>query len=325
MSRYDKMVYRRCGRSGLKLSALSLGLWHNFGQEDDPGKARELIWGAFDRGITHFDLANNYGPPPGSAEVTFGKIMKESLNSHRHEIAVSTKAGHPMWEGPYGDWGSRKHLITSLDQSLERMGLDYVDVFYSHRYDPDTPLEETMGALDYAVRSGRALYAGLSKYPASVTSNALEILRNLGTPCLVYQGRYNMMDRELEGMLDHILEVAGVGLTVFSPLAQGLLTNRYLKGIPGDSRAARDGFLKRANVSEEMIRKTELLNALAQERGQSLASLALTWVLSHGGVTSAVIGASRMEQLEDNLTALDAPEITAEERERIDSILKNEK
>ncbi|MBN2625672.1 MAG: aldo/keto reductase [Spirochaetales bacterium] len=325
MSRYDKMVYRRCGRSGLKLSALSLGLWHNFGQEDDPGKARELIWGAFDRGITHFDLANNYGPPPGSAEATFGKIMKESLGSHRYEIAVSTKAGHPMWEGPYGDWGSRKHLITSLDQSLERMGLDYVDVFYSHRYDPDTPLEETMGALDYAVRSGRALYAGLSKYPASVTSNALEILRNLGTPCLVYQGRYNMMDRELEGMLDHILEVAGVGLTVFSPLAQGLLTNRYLKGIPGDSRAARDGFLKRANVSEEMIRKTELLNALAQERGQSLASLALTWVLSHGGVTSAVIGASRMEQLEDNLTALDAPEITAEERERIDSILKNEK
>jgi len=321
MSRYEKMVYRRCGRSGLKLSALSLGLWHNFGQEDDPGKARELIWGAFDRGITHFDLANNYGPPPGSAEATFGKIMKESLGSHRHEIAVSTKAGHPMWEGPYGDWGSRKHLITSLDQSLERMGLDYVDVFYSHRYDPDTPLEETMGALDYAVRSGRALYAGLSKYPAAVTSNALEILRSLGTPCLVYQGRYNMLDRELEGMLDHILEVAGVGLTVFSPLAQGLLTDRYLKGIPADSRAARDGFLKKADVSEEMIHKAELLNALARERGQSLASLALTWVLSHGGVTSAVIGASRMEQLEDNLTALDAPEITAEEREKIDAIL----
>ncbi len=321
MSRYDNMTYRRCGRSGIKLSALSLGLWHNFGEEDDQNRARELVWGAFDRGITHFDLANNYGPPPGSAEITFGRIMKESLHSHRHEILVSTKAGHPMWDGPYGDWGSRKHLITSLDQSLKRMNLEYVDIFYSHRYDPDTPLEETMGALDYAVRSGRALYAGLSKYPAQVTSQALEILKRLGTPCLVFQTRYNMMERELEGMLDHILDVAGVGLTIFSPLAQGMLTDRYLKGIPEDSRAARNHFLKRENLSDEKLLRIGRLNEVARRRGQSLASLALTWVLGHPGVGSAIIGASRIAQLEDNLTALGTSPLSDEEQGEIKKIL----
>ena len=322
MGRYDRMEYRRCGRSGLKLPALSLGLWHNFGAGDDMNNCEALVMGAFDRGITHFDLANNYGPPPGSAESTFGKIMEKSLRSHRHEIIVSTKAGHPMWEGPYGDWGSRKHLITSLDQSLERMKLDHVDIFYSHRYDPDTPLEETMTALDYAVRSGRALYAGLSKYPAGAASSALEILKSLGTPCLVYQGRYNMLDRSLEGMLDHVLDVSGTGITVFSPLAQGLLTNRYLNGIPGDSRAAKNLFLKEANITESLIEKAGELNALARERGQSLASLAVTWVLRHKGVTSAIMGASRMEQLEDSLTALEAPPLSEEEQEKIEEILR---
>ncbi len=322
MGRYDKMEYRRCGRSGLKLPALSLGLWHNFGAGDDIDKCEALVMGAFDRGITHFDLANNYGPPPGSAESTFGKIMERSLHSHRHEIILSTKAGHPMWEGPYGDWGSRKHLITSLDQSLKRMKLDHVDIFYSHRYDPDTPLEETMTALDYAVRSGRALYAGLSKYPAAAASSALEILKSLGTPCVVYQGRYNMLDRSLEGMLDHVLEVSGTGITVFSPLAQGLLTNRYLNGIPGDSRAAKNLFLKEANITESLIEKAGELNGLARERGQSLASLAVTWVLRHKGVTSAIVGASRMEQLEDSLTALEAPALSGEELEKIEEILR---
>ncbi|MDC7222977.1 MAG: aldo/keto reductase [Spirochaetales bacterium] len=323
MSRYDNMEYRRCGRSGIELSALSLGLWHNFGADDNQAAARELIWGAFDRGITHFDLANNYGPPPGSAEETFGKLMKESLHSHRHEMVVSTKAGHAMWDGPYGNWGSRKHLLTSLDQSLKRMEMDYVDVFYSHRHDPETPLEETMGALDYAVRSGKALYAGISKYPASVAGRALEILKDLGTPCLVYQGRYNLMNRELEGMLDHILEVSGTGLTVFSPLGQGLLTNRYLKDIPADSRASKNRFLKKEQITEELRGKLIELNQVAQERGQSLASLSLSWILRHRGVTSALVGVSRLEQLEDNLTCLKAPELTVEELERIEAILKN--
>jgi L-glyceraldehyde 3-phosphate reductase len=324
MSRYDNMTYKRCGKSGILLSALSLGLWQNFGSEDDQNTAAELILGAFDRGITHFDLANNYGPPPGSAEKTFGNIMTESLHSHRHEIVVSTKAGHPMWEGPYGNWGSRKHLLTSLDQSLSRMKLDYVDIFYSHRYDPDTPLEETMRALDYAVRSGKALYAGLSKYPTAVVGNALEILKDLGTPCLVYQGRYNMMDRSLEGMLDHILDVNGTGLTIFSPLAQGLLTSRYLKDIPAGSRGSKNLTLKDEQITKDFRDRLLELNGLAKERGQSLASLALSWVLRHKGVSSAIIGASRMEQLDDNLTALNAPELSEEELERINKILTEE-
>lgn len=302
---------------------LSLGLWQNFGAEDDPEKARELIFGAFDRGITHFDLANNYGPPPGSAEETFGKIMKASLHSHRDELLISTKAGHAMWDGPYGNWAGRKHLISSLDQSLKRMNLDYVDIFYSHRHDPDTPLEETMGALDYAVRSGRALYAGISKYPASAAGRALEILKEMGTPCLVYQGKYNMMTRDLEGMLDHILEVSGTGLTVFSPLAQGMLTSRYLKGIPQGSRASREGSLKTETLTEDLLTRLRELNSLAEERGQSLASLALTWVLRHKGVSSAIVGASRLEQLDDSLSCLEAPELSAEELERIDNILSS--
>jgi L-glyceraldehyde 3-phosphate reductase len=322
MSRYENMIYRRTGRSGLKLPVLSLGLWHNFGEKDDFAKAEEMILGAFDRGITHFDLANNYGPPPGSAEITFGRIFKENLSSHRHEMIISTKAGYTMWDGPYGDWGSRKYMLNSLDQSLERMNLDYVDIFYSHRYDPETPLEETIGALDYAVRSGKALYAGISNYPPSETGIALDIFKKLGTPCLVYQGKYNMLHRNLEGMLDHILEVGGVGLTVFSPLAQGLLTDRYLKGIPTDSRAARNLFLKSNSITKERIVQLASLNEMAKERDQSLASMALSWILRHKGVSSVIIGASRLSQLEENLTVLKAPELTSSELSLIDRILE---
>lgn len=321
-NRYDAMTYRRCGKSGLMLPEVSLGLWHNFGREDDFDRARELILGAFDRGITHFDLANNYGPPPGAAEETFGGIFNEHLKAHRHEVVISTKAGHAMWPGPYGDWGSRKSLLNSLDQSLKRMGLDYVDIFYSHRYDPETPLEETMGALAYAVRSGRALYGGISKYPPSEAGRAVEILKEMGTPCLVYQGKYNMISRDVEGMLDHILEVKGVGLTVFSPLSQGLLTDRYLKGIPTDSRAARNHFFKSSSITKERLVQLASLNELAKERGQSLASLALNWVLRHKGVTSVIVGASRLSQLEDSLNAMGAPELTPSELTLIDRILE---
>lgn len=321
MNRYENMKYRRSGKSGLMLPVLSLGLWHNFGREDDFTEARQIICTAFDKGITHFDLANNYGPPPGSAETTFGKVFKRDLANHRHEIIVSTKAGYTMWDGPYGDGGSRKYLLNSLDMSLKRMDLDYVDVFYSHRFDPETPLEETIGALDWAVRSGKALYAGISNYPAKETGNALEMFKRLGTPCVVYQGKYNMMHRELEGMLDHILEVGGVGLTVFSPLAQGLLTNRYLKGIPKDSRAAKNHFLTTSTITNEVVQQIGELNKVAQKRGQSLASLALTWVLRHQGVTSAIIGCSRISQLEDSLTAVAAPPLEEEEINFIDRIL----
>ena len=323
-TRYDNpALYRRCGRSGLKLPALSLGLWHNFGDVDRHENGRALILRSFDLGITHFDLANNYGPPPGSAERTFGRILREDLAAHRDELIVSTKAGYDMWPGPYGEWGSRKYLLASLDQSLRRMGLDYVDIFYSHRPDPDTPLEETMGALDRAVRAGKALYVGLSNYNAEQTARAAKILRDLGTPCLIHQPKYHMFDRWIEGGLTDVLAREGIGGIAFCPLAQGLLTNRYLAGIPADSRAGHDPrFLKPEHITAEKLDRIRKLDAIAKLRGQSLAQMALVWVLRNPVITSALIGASRVAQVEENVAALKNAALSADELAQIERILK---
>lgn len=324
-TRYDDMIYRRSGRSGLRLPAISLGLWHNFGGVDTMENARSMIHRAFDLGITHFDLANNYGPPPGSAEETFGRILAQDLASYRDELIISTKAGYYMWPGPYGEWGSRKYLIASLDQSLKRMGLEYVDIFYSHRPDPDTPLEETMGALDYAVRSGRALYVGISSYSPDQTQQAAAILRDLGTPCLIHQPSYSMFNRWVENGLLDVLEAEGMGCIAFSPLHQGLLTDKYLQGIPEDSRAAKPhGFLRPEHVTEERLAKVRLLNELALERGQTLAQMALAWVLRHPVMTSALVGASRTSQIEDSVGALQNLSFSTEELEQIEQILASE-
>lgn len=317
------MEYRRCGHSGLLLPAISLGLWHNFGASAVFGQARRLIWEAFDRGITHFDLANNYGPPPGSAEETLGHILRSGLKRHRDEILITTKAGHAMWNGPYGDWGSRKHLIASCDQSLRRLGVDYVDIFYSHRPDPETPLEETMQALDYIVRSGRALYVGLSKYPPDTARNAMEILKQLGTPCVVHQLRYSMLVREPEQELFPLFETVGCGVVSFSPLAQGQLSERYLEGIPDNSRAARNGFLKSADVQANLP-KIKKLHRLALQRGESLSQMAIAWQLRRPvPVTSVIVGVSSSEQLQQNLGALESPAFTPEELQQIDTILQS--
>ncbi len=321
-NRYDTMRYNRCGRSGLKLPAVSLGLWHNFGGVDSLENARAMLRRAFDLGITHFDLANNYGPPPGSAEETFGHILKQDLAPYRDELIISTKAGYRMWPGPYGEWGSRKYLIASLDQGLRRMGLDYVDIFYSHRPDPETPLEETMAALDTAVRSGRALYAGISSYNPDFTRRAAAILRQLGTPCLIHQPSYNMFNRWIEPELLSTLEAEGIGCIAFSPLAQGLLTGRYLEGIPADSRAGRPtGFLRPQHITDEKLAKVHKLNEIAQARGQTMAQLAVAWVLRHAGMTSALIGASRVSQIEEIVGALANLAFSPEELAAIDAIL----
>ncbi|WP_374950586.1 L-glyceraldehyde 3-phosphate reductase [Mucilaginibacter sp.] len=322
-SRYDKMQYRRCGKSGIKLPAISLGLWHNFGHVDVMENFRKILHLAFDSGITHFDLANNYGPPPGSAETNFGKILKEDFAGYRDELIISTKAGYHMWEGPYGEWGSKKYLVSSLDQSLKRMGLDYVDIFYHHRPDPDTPLEETMMALDLIVRQGKALYAGISNYNAEEADAAIAILKRLGTPCLIHQPKYSMFVRDAEDGLLDVLEKDGVGCIPFSPLAQGLLTNKYLHGIPEDSRAAKStGFLQESQVTEQVVSKIKKLNELAVERGQTLAQMALAWLLKDNRVTSVLIGASKPEQLADSLKALDKVAFSTDELDKIESILK---
>jgi L-glyceraldehyde 3-phosphate reductase len=320
--RYDFMQYRRCGRSGVRLPAISLGLWHNFGGVDVFENSRAMVRRAFDLGITHFDLANNYGPPPGSAESNFGEILRLDFKPYRDELIVSTKAGWDMWPGPYGNWGSRKYLLASLDQSLKRMGLDYVDIFYSHRPDPETPVEETMGALDQAVRSGKALYAGISSYDAKQTAAAAKILREMGTPCLIHQPKYSMFDRWVEDGLLDVLGNEGVGGIAFCPLAQGLLTGRYLDGIPADSRANKPhGFLKKQDIDEHRLAKVRALNAVAAERGQSLAQMALAWVLRDSRMTSALIGASRVEQIEQNVAALANLQFSVVELGRIDAIL----
>jgi L-glyceraldehyde 3-phosphate reductase len=320
--RYKEMRYRRCGDSGLLLPAVSLGLWHNFGGVDTYEDARSMIRRAFDLGITHFDLANDYGPPPGSAEVTFGRVLAEDLALYRDEIVVSTKAGYRMWPGPYGEWGSRKYLLASLEQSLRRMQLEYVDIFYSHRPDPSTPLAETMGALDHAVRQGKALYAGISSYSPEQTRQAVRILRELGTPCLTHQPSYNMFNRWIEDGLLDVLAQEGVGCVVFSPLAQGLLTNRYLDGIPEDSRAAKPhGFLSPRQVTAAKLSKVRALGGIAQQRGQSLAQMALAWNLRHPGMTAVLVGASRVSQIEDNVEALDNLEFSADELMQIEAIL----
>ncbi|MCI0694347.1 L-glyceraldehyde 3-phosphate reductase [candidate division KSB1 bacterium] len=321
-SRYDGMRYNRCGRSGLKLPAISLGLWHNFGGVDVFENARAMIHRAFDLGITHFDLANNYGPPYGSAEETFGQIFRKDLAGYRDESIISSKAGWDMWPGPYGNWGSRKYLIASLDQSLKRMGLDYVDIFYHHRPDPETPLEETMGALDHIVRSGKALYAGISAYSAESTRQAAEILNRLGTPCLIHQPVYNMFNRWVEDGLLEVLKEKGIGCIAFSPLAQGLLTEKYLDGIPADSRAAKPkAYLRRENVTADKLEKVRKLKIIAQQRSQSVAQMAIAWVLRHSNVTSALIGASRVSQIKEIVTALDKLEFTEDELKAIDRIL----
>ena len=318
-NRYDQMQYRRCGSSGLQLPELSLGLWHSFGDVDNFKTQRDILRRAFDLGITHFDLANNYGPPYGSAETNFGKHYRSDWNRYRDELIISTKAGYDMWPGPYGEWGSRKYLLASLDQSLKRMGIPYVDIFYSHRFDPRTPLEETMGALATAVQSGRALYVGISNYSPEATRQAKEILASMGVPLLIHQPRYNMFDRTIErsGLLD-VLGQLGVGSIVFSPLAQGLLTDRYLQGIPKDSRAARAKYLKPDSIDDEYLDRANSLNRIAQERGQTLAQLAISWCLRHPQVTSALIGASSVQQLEKNYQALAAKALTPSELAEIE-------
>jgi L-glyceraldehyde 3-phosphate reductase len=321
-TRYDDMLYRRCGRSGLKLPAISLGLWHNFGGVDVLANGRAMARRAFDLGITHFDLANNYGPPPGSAEETFGKILDKDLRPFRDELVISSKAGWDMWPGPYGNWGSRKYLVASLDQSLKRTGLDYVDIFYHHRSDPETPIEESMGALDSIVRSGRALYVGISSYSAEDTRKAVAILCSMGTPCLIHQPSYNMFDRWVEDGLLETLEAESMGCIVFSPLAQGLLTSKYLKGVPEGSRASKPhGFLKPKDITVKKLDKIRRLDKLASKRGQTLAQLALAWVLRHPVVTSALIGASRVEQIDDAVAALRNFAISPKELAAIETIL----
>jgi L-glyceraldehyde 3-phosphate reductase len=320
--RYDSIRFNRCGRSGIRLPAISLGLWHNFGGVDPLENGRAMLRRAFDLGITHFDLANNYGPPYGSAEETFGRIFAKDFVPYRDELILSSKAGWDMWPGPYGDWGSRKYLVASLDQSLERMGVDYVDIFYHHRPDPETPLEETMGALDFIVRSGRALYVGVSQYPPELTRRAAELLRQMGTPLLIHQPRYSLLDRWVEDGLLQVLEEEGVGSIVFSPLAQGLLTDRYLQGIPEDSRAGRGvGYLHREQVTANIVEKVRRLNEIARSRGQTMAEMALAWVLRKPQVTSALIGASRPAQIDDAVAALNHLEFYGDELDKIDAIL----
>ena len=316
--RYDRMLYRRCGRSGLKLPAVSLGLWQNFGYERPLETSRAIVRRAFDLGVTQFDLANNYGPPYGSAEENFGTLLRQDLRQYRDELVISTKAGYDMWPGPYGDWGSRKYLLASLDQSLHRMGLDYVDIFYSHRADPETPLEETMGALDTAVKQGKALYAGVSSYSAARTAEAAGILRGLGTPLLIHQPSYSMLNRWIEPDLLDTLGGEGIGCIVFSPLAQGLLTDKYLDGIPEGSRAAEDGSFSRELLTEETLSKVRALNEIAARRGQSLAQLAIAWTLRDERVTSALVGASSVEQLEANVAALERLQLSDDELAEID-------
>jgi len=320
--RYQQMQYRRCGKSGIQLPSLSLGLWQNFGDVNERSNYRKILHTAFDQGITHFDLANNYGPPPGSAESNFGKLLKEDFSTHRDELIISSKAGYTMWDGPYGDWGSKKYLVSSLDQSLKRMQLDYVDIFYHHRPDPLTPLEETMGALDLIVRQGKALYAGISNYPADKAEEAIKLLKRMGTPCLIHQPKYSMFVRWAEeGLLD-VLEEEGVGCIPFSPLAQGLLTNRYLNGVPEGSRASRGVFLKAEDITTEKVEKIKALNVIAIERGQSLAQMALAWLLKDKRVTSVLIGASRPEQLLDSIACLKNTHFEKEELDRIELILQ---
>ncbi len=320
--RYESMKYNRCGLSGLMLPAISLGLWHNFGGVDVFENGRKIIHKAFDAGITHFDLANNYGPPSGSAEQNFGKLLATDLKTYRDELIISTKAGYYMWPGPYGDFGSRKYLISSLDQSLKRMKLDYVDIFYSHRPDPDTPMEETMMALDQVVHQGKALYVGISSYTEEQTRQAADILRRLGTPCLIHQPRYSMLDRWVEDGLLNTLDALGIGCIAFSPLAQGILTDRYLQGIPDDSRAGKPtGFLAPEKITPEVLEKVKQLNQIAARRGQSLAQMAIAWLLKDPRVTSVLIGASSVEQLEDNLHALNSLQFAEEELQEIIEII----
>ncbi len=322
-ARYQKMQYRRSGRSGIQLPAVSLGLWHNFGDVDVYEHFRETLHLAFDEGITHFDLANNYGPPPGSAEVNFGRVLQQDFSAHRDEMIISTKAGYLMWPGPYGEWGSKKYLVASLDQSLKRMGLDYVDIFYSHRPDPNTPLEETMAALDLVVRQGKALYVGISSYNVEDSARAIKILREMGTPCLIHQPKYSMFVRWVEDGLMDLLGNEGVGCIPFSPLAQGLLTNKYLKGIPADSRAAKaHGFLKTSDITPERLDQLIQLNDIAASRGQSLAQMALAWLLKDPRVTSVLVGASSAAQLADSLKCLENVEFDAAELSRVETILK---
>ncbi len=311
--RYERMQYRRSGRSGLQLPVISLGLWHNFGHDRSIDSQRAMLRRAFERGVTHFDLANNYGPPPGAAELNFGRIFREDFAPYRNELILSTKAGYDMWPGPYGEWGSRKYLLSSLDDSLRRMGVDYVDIFYSHRYDPETPLEETMGALDTAVRSGRALYAGISSYSAEKTEEALAILRSLGTPLLIHQPSYSLFNRWVEDGLLEVLQREGIGCIAFSPLAQGLLTSRYLDGVPEDSRAAKGVFMDESMLTEERLDRVRALNSIASDRGQTLAQMAIAWILRRPEVTSALVGASSVEQLDDTLGALDRLDFTDDE------------
>ena len=322
--RYEKMQYRRCGKSGIKLPLLSLGLWHNFGDKDNFQNSRKLLRTGFDNGITHFDLANNYGPPYGSAEKNFGKIFAEDFKQYRDELIISTKAGWDMWPGPYGDFGSRKYLIASLDQSLQRMGLDYVDIFYHHRPDPDTPLEETMGALDQIVRQGKALYVGISQYSAKDTARASKILKDQGTPFLIHQPRYNMIDRWVEDGLLNTLQREGIGSIVFSPLEQGILTNKYLNGIPKDSRAATQGsYLDESHITPKIIDKVQKLNEVAQSRKQTLAQMAVAWLLKDKRVTSVLVGASKVEQLQENINTLENLEFNKNELDEIEKILQN--
>ena len=324
--RYEKMVYRRGGKSGVKLPAVSLGLWHNFGHDTPHDTKREICRTAFDHGITHFDLANNYGPPPGSAEHAFGSILAEDFKGHRDELIISSKAGYEMWDGPYGEWGSRKYLVSSCDQSLKRMGLDYVDIFYSHRFDPDTPLEETMGALDYIVRSGRALYAGISSYNTERTREAVAILKDLGTPCLIHQPSYNMLNRwvERDGLKETLVDL-GIGSIAFTPLAQGMLTKKYLGGIPEGSRAAQGKSLFPSMISNHAIENIKKLNEIAESRGQTLAQMAIAWVLRGGGITTALIGASKPSQVVDCAGAIGNLDFTSEELALIDTYADEEK
>jgi len=319
--RYGQMEYKRCGNSGLKLPRVSLGLWHNFGDVDVFSNAREMIFGAFDMGITHFDLANNYGPSPGSAEETFGKVMRDDLSKYRDELIISSKAGYDMWPGPYGEWGSRKYMTASLDQSLKRMGIEYVDIFYSHRFDPETPLEETMGALAHAVTQGKALYVGISSYQPEDTRRAAAILKDMNTPCLIHQPSYSILNRWIENGLTDVLDEEQIGCIVFSPLSQGLLTNKYLREIPEDSRAARGVFLKKASITPELVSKLKKLNNLAESRSQSLAQMAISWVLHNKTVTSAVIGASRLSQIVDCVQAAENTDFSEDELSRIDTII----
>lgn len=322
-NRYEKMTYRRSGKSGLKLPEVSLGLWHNFGGVDVFENYRAILQKAFDLGVTHFDLANNYGPPYGSAEENFGICYKKDFQPYRDELIISSKAGYDMWPGPYGEWGSRKYLIASCDQSLKRMGLDYVDIFYSHRFDPETPLEETMGALDHIVRSGRALYVGISSYTAEQTLEAATILKDLGTPCLIHQPRYSMMDRWVEDGLMDVLGDKGIGAIAFSPLEQGLLTNKYLKGIPEGSRASKNHFLSKDAITDEVLTQIKALNTIAEARGQSLAQMAIAWLLKDERVTSVLIGARNVAQLENSLGALENKQFTKVELSQIEKILAN--